>query len=401
MPLYPPSTLNIDGLALTDIALGDELAEYDVSATANKKITVERVLGLLNNTCQGRLTLTSGNPFYYPTNIATPSSTNTTNETITFSSAPGWPTGVAVKAHSTVGGLTANTTYYLNANSSTVFTVHTTIANAIAGTSKVNLTASITSELRPIGQGNTTCYFTPFRGNVVSLYDGTRWKLYTFSELSLSLSGFTASLPYDVFLYDNSGTLTLEGVAWTSALVRATALVLQDGVYVKSGDTTRRWVGTIATSGTGECEDTEEVRNVLSAQNRVRKPLFFCPGYNNNNTNTTYSLNSANWTELNGAAAVDLVTDGLSAYSVTLHIMSSATVLVGLGEDSTTSPFQSAQYGANEGGVCRTDRVPTAGAHVLHMLARNGGAANVFADIIKTGADRDTFTTYLSGNVEQ
>jgi hypothetical protein len=102
----------------------------------------------------------------------------------------------------------------------------------------------------------TTVYFAPYKGNRIALYDGTRWKLYTFSELSLSVPA-TTNTNYDVFIYDNSGTLTLESVAWTNDTTRATALTTQDGVYVKSGATGRRYLGSFRTTGTsGQTEDS-------------------------------------------------------------------------------------------------------------------------------------------------
>jgi hypothetical protein len=83
-----------------------------------------------------------------------------------------------------------------------------------------------------------TLYFTPYNGGLVSLHDGTRWKLYAFTERSLALSGLTSALPYDVFLFDNSGTLTLEFTAWTNGTTRATALtpVSRDVLHDWHGD---------------------------------------------------------------------------------------------------------------------------------------------------------------------
>jgi hypothetical protein len=50
----------------------------------------------------------------------------------------------------------------------------------------------------------TTLYFTPYNGNSISLYDGSEWDLFSFSELSLSLSGYTSNTNYDIFIYNNS-----------------------------------------------------------------------------------------------------------------------------------------------------------------------------------------------------
>ena len=120
----------------------------------------------------------------------------------------------------------------------------------------------------------TAVYFTPHIGTNVSLYDGNEWNMFTFGELTLSISGYTADTNFDIFIYDNSGTLTLESTAWTDDTTRATALTTQDGVYVKSGATTRRYLGTIRTTGTtGQCEDTEDRRFVWNYYNQTRRKM--------------------------------------------------------------------------------------------------------------------------------
>jgi hypothetical protein len=101
----------------------------------------------------------------------------------------------------------------------------------------------------------TTVYYTPYMGNLISLYNGTDWETFAFTERSLSLSGLTSAKNYDIFCYDNAGTITLTATAWTNDTTRATAITLQDGVYSKSGALTRRYLGTIRiNSGTGQCD---------------------------------------------------------------------------------------------------------------------------------------------------
>lgn len=120
----------------------------------------------------------------------------------------------------------------------------------------------------------STLYFTLYNGNRVRIYDGTRWKVYTFTEISLALT-LTSGKNYDVFIYDNAGTLTLElSAAWTNDTTRADALTTQDGVYVKSGATTRLYLGTIRASASNQTEDSEKRRFVWNLYNRVTKPLF-------------------------------------------------------------------------------------------------------------------------------
>lgn len=122
----------------------------------------------------------------------------------------------------------------------------------------------------------TTLYFTPYNGNTIGIYDGSsEWDLFNFNELSLSLSGYTANTNYDIFIYNNGGTLTLESTAWTNDSTRATSLTTQNGIYVKSGATTRRYLGTIRTTATtGQCEDGENRRFVWSLYNQNFKVLY-------------------------------------------------------------------------------------------------------------------------------
>jgi hypothetical protein len=122
--------------------------------------------------------------------------------------------------------------------------------------------------------GKTTLYFSPFGGNQIGLYDGSVWSVLSFSELSLSLSGYTASKPYDIFAYNNAGSVALESLVWTNTTTRATALVLQDGVYVKSGATTRRYLGSILINASGgQCDDTLSAPSVWNLYNRRERPV--------------------------------------------------------------------------------------------------------------------------------
>lgn len=143
-----------------------------------------------------------------------------------------------------------------------------------------------------------TLYFTPYGGNKISLYDGTRWKVYTFTERSLSLS-LTSGSVYDVWLYDNAGTLTLETLVWTNSTTRATALTTQDGVLVKTGATTRRYLGTILASGTDTTEDSDSKRYVWNYYNRVPYKDF-----RKDTTDSWTDAGNGTWSAVNGGSSV-------------------------------------------------------------------------------------------------
>lgn len=152
--------------------------------------------------------------------------------------------------------------------------------------------------------GATSVYYTPYIGNRIALYDGTAtWNVRTFSEITISLSGFTASKPYDIFAYDNAGVVTIETLVWTDATNRATAIVKQNGVWVKSGATTRRLLGTIyINSSGGQTDDAFTKRNVSNATptSRVRRPMRRLE------TTASWTYTTATWRQANAATANQL-----------------------------------------------------------------------------------------------
>jgi len=121
-----------------------------------------------------------------------------------------------------------------------------------------------------------TLYFTPFRGNTIGLYNGSSWDVLTFAELSLDISGYTAAKNYDIWAYNNAGSVALESTVWTDDNDRATALVSQNGILVKSGTTTRRYLGTIRIDAAGgTCTDAIAWRGLWNYYNQVRRQAYF------------------------------------------------------------------------------------------------------------------------------
>lgn len=205
----------------------------------------------------------------------------------------------------------------------------------------------------PVGTSDrtsqSTIYYTPHLHNRIGLYGGSGWTLYTFTERSLALSGLTSGKNYDVFLYDNAGALTLElSAAWTNDTTRANALTTVDGVLVKSGATTRRYLGTIRTTGTTTTEDsgggvTTQVggkRFVWNAHNQVPRPLRVI------DTTDTWSYTTDTVRQANGAGGnkVEYVTgDGslvaVAGVTAQVFLQSNSTrgAKSGVGVDSTTA----------------------------------------------------------------
>jgi hypothetical protein len=148
----------------------------------------------------------------------------------------------------------------------------------------------------------TSVYFTAYPGSQfcgqIGLYDGSSgWDVINFTQVPLSLAAYTASTPYDIFGYNNSGVLALESTAWTDATTRATALTTQDGVYVKTGATTRRYLGTIYVNSSGGQTDKSALKLfVWNYYNRV-----LSKGYNTNANAHAYT--TAAWRMWNNDAS--------------------------------------------------------------------------------------------------
>lgn len=188
-----------------------------------------------------------------------------------------------------------------------------------------------------------TVYFAPYKGNKIDLYDATaaRWVRYKFTELSLDVPDATQM--NDVFIYNNSGTLTLEAVAWSSDTARATALTTQDGVYVKSGATGRRYLGSFygTTAGNGQTEDSLAKRYLWNYYNRVPKAMRAVDTTNSwNYTTATFrqaNANTANQLDMAIGVSEDPVEAIVSAVMVSDQAAATVTATVGIGVDSTST----------------------------------------------------------------
>lgn len=120
----------------------------------------------------------------------------------------------------------------------------------------------------------TTVYFTPYRGTKIVLSTNGTEELLNFSETSVAVPSTTNTL-FDVFAYSNSGTLALETLSWVDDSTRATDITTFKGIYVKSGDETRRYLGTGRTTAvSGQTEDSRAKRFLWNLYNRKERTLL-------------------------------------------------------------------------------------------------------------------------------
>ena len=147
--------------------------------------------------------------------------------------------------------------------------------------------------------GAGTVYLSPYKGEVIMLYTGSAWEAYNLNAvLSISVPA-TTTTPFDIFLDYNGGSPALAVTNWTNDTTRATALTTQDGVYVQSGNTDWKYLGTGRTTGSsGECEDSESSRLLWNYYNRVPRWLEA------HDTTDTWTYTTATWRAKNNSTTV-------------------------------------------------------------------------------------------------
>lgn len=256
----------------------------------------------------------------------------------------------------------------------------------------------------------TTLYFTPYQGNRIALFDGTFWTLRAFAEISIAVPASTSQM-YDVWVFDNAGTIALELLAWTNDTTRATALTTQDGIFVKTGATTRRYVGSFRTTTvSGQTEDSAAKRYVWNYYNRSRRPLA------RTESTASWTYSTATIRQANGAAAnqvemvigvqestMDLTLSGMPV----VNNSGAATALnIGIGEDST-STFAVLSYFGSTGSAAVTNYISAVKLVKYPAIGRHFYSWNEYsaANATTTWYGNTTFgganvTTGLTGWIE-
>lgn len=213
----------------------------------------------------------------------------------------------------------------------------------------------------------TTIYWTPYRGNYVSLYNtgSAIWANFTSAELSIAVPATTATV-YDVYVGLSGGVPALSLIAWTNITTRATALALQNGVLVSSGNAALRYVGSFATTGvSGQTEDSSANRLVWNYYNRVFKQQTITY------TGGNYTYSTATWRQTNGSTTYQVknvigYSEDIVKFvstSFTVNATTGAYVATGVGLNSTTTNSANTFGGFN----------PTSSSPVFPNIGTYGG----------------------------
>ena len=204
---------------------------------------------------------------------------------------------------------------------------------------RLSLSASVPVPNSSIPTGSVL-YLAPYTSQRTALLRNSKWENVEVTSASLALSGLTSNKNYDVFLYLNAQRIPAIELssAWTSDTVRADAITRLDGVYVKSLDNTRRFVGTIRATGTTSTSDSTNKRFVWNYYNRVPRSFFAT----DSTASWTYGATST-WRQANTNPGnqVEIVVGDTSAVEATVSTIISNTqashTRVGIGLDTTTA----------------------------------------------------------------
>lgn len=157
--------------------------------------------------------------------------------------------------------------------------------------------ASTFGQCRLARTNATTLTLSPYNGQWIKIA-GVNYALGS-SGITLSNTGLTASTLYYIYVYNNSGTLTLEASATAYAVDTTAGNV---GVYTKNGDTSRTLVGMIRTEGSTPGQFVD------SATQRFTRSWFNDPGIAGTNVFTAArATTSASYVEVNSEIRTEFV----------------------------------------------------------------------------------------------
>jgi hypothetical protein len=188
---------------------------------------------------------------------------------------------------------------------------------------------------------------------------------------------------YDIFLHDNAGTLTLDTAVWTNNTTRATALVLQDGVYVQSGATNKLYLGTVRqTVAGGVTEDSDLNRFVWNYYNPKPRRLKA-------NSSSSHTYGTGSWRYWNNSSANQVnYVQGIYDEPIFASVLGAVTpdataeAYLGIAINANTAAVADFGHGVNseriESGVS-CELIPQLGLNYIAALEFSGGGTSTFS----------------------
>lgn len=257
---------------------------------------------------------------------------------------------------------------------------------------------------------STQIYLVPFRGNLFSLWDlqDLTWRAVQFTLVTIPVP-FTTNLQFDLYAYLNPdrASISVETVDWLNDTTRAVPLALFQGAVVKSGNITRKYIGTGRTTGVaGQTEDSRANRLLRNYANYVRRIITLAPGYVNANTTTSILVTNTAWAEVNGGSTVRYLANSESPVDVSLSFSAEAplanTMQIGLGDTSITTAHCAVTLDkkAISGGCLRFGPQKLPGSYTISILARvDGGIGKLYTGLPFNGGVSSPCALSLDGAI--
>jgi hypothetical protein len=277
----------------------------------------------------------------------------------------------------------------------------------------------------------TSVYVFPYGGgDTYQQWTGSKFLPQVFVSQTLSLyysggSGHASGSVYDIYLWmDGTTQRVVTGPAWASTTSRGTGAgtaeietlngvnVNKVSMTVRNGATTYTMparygtvIGSICPSANGQVSWSQTNRGISNMYNQEDVIIRSCPGYANDNANTTWSVTSSVFTKANGGTGSDLKFVLCKPQQVLVSIYAMMTVqvyaLIGIGFDSGTSPTRAAWvYSAWNSMSVQDSAVLIEGSHYAAFLVESGSAGTFLADTTRYGASADPEVTFIEATIK-
>lgn len=200
---------------------------------------------------------------------------------------------------------------------------------------------SISSNQSTIDGTGNVLYFVPHIGNKISLYNSSEWMNISFSSQNIvNFSSLDSNTIYDIFAYlNNNGNVSFEIQPWLMHNPnwndpenpdtpfnshRSAELNKFQGVLCKSGNNTRRYIGTVKTTSSGFI-DNHSSRLIYNQYNKTNKTLLSY--VNSSNPNSFFNFDwiyTGDFRYIPYISPIEII-NGLDSY-INLNVVLNVTV---------------------------------------------------------------------------
>jgi hypothetical protein len=216
--------------------------------------------------------------------------------------------------------------------------------NALVGCFNTLTTMNAQSAGRLTFGNSNAISFSPFNGNGIKI-NGTVYFLSTALNAfntntfinGVPGSNLAANTTYYVYVFNNSGTLTID-FSTTGHATSTNSGTGNVGTEIKNGDDTRSLIGMVHTTAAALFADSLNQRFVLSWFNRQEKDGALSVGNSNTSSTTTAVMTSGKLEMLNWA------NEAIGAFWVAQAYTTAATAYVNVGIDGATSVLPGNQF---------------------------------------------------------